>query len=219
MGETLIFGMLGKILYAEPDKGWLGDLIREEVFADVPFGGGETEARKGITLLRTWSEKYQNGVSEDEFAALKKDYLYLFIGAGNVLAPVWESVYFNAGRLIFQEQTLQVREWYARFGLEAERKGNEPDDHIGLELSFVGHIAGLALSSLEAGDEAEAQKNLQAQRDFLTQHLLRWAPAWAELVQKHAGTDFYRGLAHLTLGALLAAADLLEIEMPKEKVN
>jgi hypothetical protein len=44
MGETLIFGMLGNILYAEPDKDWLGDLIREEVFADFP--GEEAEARK-----------------------------------------------------------------------------------------------------------------------------------------------------------------------------
>ena len=78
----------------------------------------------------------------------------------------------------------------------------------------MGHLASLALGALETGDEAAAQPNLQAQRDFLTHHLLRWASAWANLVQKHAGTDFYRGLAHLTLGTLLAAAELLEIEMP-----
>ncbi len=57
---------------------------------------------------------------------------------------------------------------------------------------------------------------LQAQRDFLSEHLLRWGPAWAKLVKKHAETDFYRGLAHLTNGALLAAAELLKVEMPKE---
>lgn len=216
MGEALSFGILGKALYNDPDQGWLDTLIREKVFTEIPFGENQEETQKGAILLRDWTGRNSGGISEQEFEKIKKDYLYLFAGVGKPLAPVWESVYFNEDRMLFQKQTLEVREFYARFGLQAERKGHEPDDHIGLELSFLAHLAKLALQSLESGDEAAVEKNLQAQRDFLAQHILRWASAWAELVQKHAGTDFYRGLSHLTVGVLSAAAELLDIKMPKE---
>jgi TorA maturation chaperone TorD len=100
--------------------------------------------------------------------------------------------------------------------LQTERFNREPDDHIGLELIFVAHLATMALNSMELNDQSAAEKYLQAQREFLFEHLLRWGPAWARLVNKHAETDFYRGLAHLTYGALLAAAEQLQIELPKE---
>ena len=205
-------------LYKEPDGSWLATLIGEDVFADVPFGAEQTEGEHGLELLRLLTEENRGSISEKEFAAINKDNLYLFIGVGPALAPVWESVYFSKGRLLFQEQTLQVREWYASFGLQTERKHREPDDHIGLELGFIAHLATLALNSLEAGDQPAAEKNLQAQRDFLTQRLLRWEPAWAELVEKHAETNFYRGLARLMHGALLAAVELLHVELSKETI-
>jgi putative dimethyl sulfoxide reductase chaperone len=219
MGETLSFGILGKTLYEDPNNDRLNSLINENIFSDVPFGENQPEVQQGLKLLQNWTQRNSGGLSTVEFEAIRKDHLYLFTGVGKPLAPVWESVYFSESQLLFQKETLEVREWYARFGLQAERKGREPDDHIGLELSFLAHLATLALQSLEKDDQPEAEKNLQAQRDFLTEHILRWAPAWAELVQKHAGTDFYRGLSHLTVGALWAAADLLGIEKPKEKTK
>lgn len=219
MGESLLMGLLGKILYQEPDRNWLETLVKEDVFVDVPFGEGQIEIANGLKLLQVWASQNSGGISEKQIEAIKKDHLYLFAGVGKPLAPVWESVYFSEARMLFQKQTLEVREFYARFGLQAERKGNEPDDHIGLELSFMAHLASLAMQSLEKDNSADAENLLQAQRDFLTQHILRWAPVWAELTKKHAETDFFKGVAHLTLGALMAAAELLEIEIPKEETK
>jgi len=219
MGETLLMGMLGRILYKEPDKNWLETLIKEDVFADVPFGEGQTEIANGLKLLQEWTSQNSGGIANKQFDAIKKDHLYLFAGVGKPLAPIWESVYFSENRMLFQKQTLEVREFYARFGLQAERKGNEPDDHIGLELSFMAHLATLALQSLEKDDQLQTEELLQAQRDFLTQHLLRWAPVWAELTEKHAETDFFKGVAHLTMGALYTAAELLDIKIPKEETK
>lgn len=217
MGETLLLGLLGKILYQNVDKSWLEDLIQEKVFADAPFSEDQPEMIKGLKLLQGWADKGSNGISDEELEAIKKDHLYLFVGIASPKAPPWESTYFNEGRLLFQEQTLQVRQWYARYGLEVENKGREPDDHVGLEISFMAHLATKALTSLEANEDSDAEKYLQAQHDFLTQHLLRWVFAWAELVQKHATTDFYRGISHLTVGVLLAAAELLDIKIPKDE--
>ncbi len=215
-GEALLFGLLGKVLYQDLDKAWLETLIHEDVFAEVPFGAEQTEVSRGLELLSRWSDENRKGISEDEFKAIKQDHLHLFIGIDKVLAPVWESVYFSEKRLVFQEQTMQVREWFSRFGLQAERLNREPDDHLGLELSFIAHLASLAMQAIDSDDKEIFEKTLQAQRDFLFEHLLRWGPSWARLVKQYAETDFYRGLAHLTQGALLAAAEHLQIELPKE---
>ena len=118
--------------------------------------------------------------------------------------------------MIFQEQTLQVREWYRRFGLETEKLHKEPDDHIGLELSFLAHLAGLGLKALEDKDEAGLEGSLQAQRQFLHDHPLKWIKFWSGSVEKHAKTDLYRGTAILTRGALMMLAEILGVEMPEE---
>ncbi len=216
LGEVLLFGLLGKIFFNELDKAWLETLLSEDVFADAPLGVEQTEVQRGLELLQRWSAENRAGISEQEFKTLKQDHLNLFIGTDRVLAPLWELVYFNERHLVFQEQTLQVREWYARFGLESERVFSEPDDHIGLELIFLAHLATQALVALDGQDAPGFARYLQAQRDFLSEHLLRWGPAWTRLVGKHAETDFYRGLAHLTRGALLAVAAHLQIQLPKE---
>ncbi|MGE5464972.1 MAG: molecular chaperone [Syntrophothermus sp.] len=215
VGEALLFGLLGRMLYGELDKAWLESLITDEVFSESPFGTNQIEIRKGLELLSRWSAENRDGISEDEFKSLQFDQLRLLIGLDRVLAPVWESVYFNESRLVFQQQTHEVREWYARFGLQIERFNREPDDHIGLELSFVAHLATRALNVVDEDPQC-FEKFIEAQRQFLSEHLLGWGPAWAKLVKQHAETDFYRGVGHLTHGALLAATEVLQIKMPRE---
>ncbi len=216
VGEILLLRLLGKLLYSEPEHKWLEELIAEQIFYDIPFGAEQPEIIHGFELLQGWSQANANGISEAGFADLKMDYTRLFIGLDVHRAPPWESVYYNRERMVFQEQTLQVREWYARFGVQAEKLNREPDDHIGLEMLFIAHLGSLALQAIEQNNEPKLNEILQAQRDFLSDHLLRWGPVWAKLVKQHAATDFYRGIAHLTHGALLAIAETLEIKMPKE---
>ena len=217
MGEKLLFGLLGKILYAEPDKVWLQSLIDEGVFDEVPFGAAQSETILGLEMLHKWSQENSSPLSDESFAALRADYMRLFVGVGRVQAPPWESVYFNDGRMVFQEQTLQVREWFRRFGVEIEKLHQEPDDHIGLELSFISHLAMLGLQALDEKDDAHFEQVLDAQRKFLSEHPLRWAPIWCKLVEKNAKTDFYQGLAKLTLGTLFSLAETLELRLPEGK--
>lgn len=216
VGEVLLFGLLGKAFYEEPDRRWLESLIADQVFAEAPFGTEQPETVTGLEILQQWSRAQAGGISEQAFSDLKLDYTRLFIGLDKLPTAPWESVYFNRERLVFQEQTLQVREWYARFGLQAERINREPDDHIGLEMLFLAHLASLALQAIELGDQDLLDDLLHAQRDFLYGHLLRWGLVWAKLVKRYAGTDFYRGLAYLAHGSLLAMTEALQIAMPKE---
>jgi TorA maturation chaperone TorD len=81
-----------------------------------------------------------------------------------------------------------------------------------LELLFLAHLARLALNALEKNDAAEFDDILLAQRQFLSEHPLKWAGLWGNAVQQHARTDFYRGLAYLVNGSLLAAKTALAAE-------
>ncbi len=216
LGEALLCGLLGKALYQELDQPWLEALIRDEVFAEAPFGAEQAEVKQGLALLQQWSARNRGGISAQEMKALENDRLHLLLGMGKVLAAPWESVYFNQQRLVFQKQTLQVREWYARYNLQAERINREPDDHIGLELIFVSQLATRAAQAIEQGEPQAADELLRAEGQFLSEHLLRWGPAFGRLVVQHAETDFYRGLGHLLRGALVALAAAHDVKMPKE---
>ncbi|WKZ37373.1 MAG: molecular chaperone TorD family protein [Anaerolineales bacterium] len=216
MGELLLFGLLSRVTRSNPEREWFQALITEEVFSESPLERDHADIDTGLHLLQKWSRENKNGISDEQLIALKADYTRLFVGIGKPVSPPWESVYFNEDRMIFQDQTLQVREWYRRFGLESEKLYKEPDDHIGLELSFLAHLAKQGLLALDEKDMPELERILQAQRQFLSEHPLKWISRWYELIKKHATTDFYRGIAHLTHGSLLTIAEELQIEMPKE---
>lgn len=216
MGEKLLFGLLGKLFYAEPDKTWLQSLVDEGVFDEVPFAAERSETARGLELLRSWIQANQASLNNGAFISVEGDYMRLFVGVGKLLAPPWESVYFNDGHMVFQVETLQVREWFRRFSVETEKLHKEPDDHVGLEFSFISHLATLALQALEAKDEARFAELLEAQHQFLTEHPLRWVPAWCDLVDQKAKTDYYRGLAWLAKGSLFSLAEIHKIPTPRE---
>ncbi len=97
-------------------------------------------------------------------------------------APPHESVY-REGRLM-GEASAELLALYGAWGLEAEPT---MADHIGAELEFMAFLAALP---------AEAE-TLTARRAFLRDHLLAWAPAFAEDVEQAAELPFYRALAQL----------------------
>jgi TorA maturation chaperone TorD len=216
VGEVLLFNLLGKIIYAPPDCNWLQSLFEDDIFSDSPLGRDQADVTHGLQLIQTWYSLCPGEITPSICQDLNADYTRLFIGAGKVLAPPWESVYFSKERLVFQEQTLQVRNWYRRFGLQAENYQKEPDDHLALELAFVTHLAQCALKALREYDEPTFQEMMEAQCRFLSEHLLKWAPLCCSLVIENAKTDFYRGIGFLTKGALLEMASILNLEIPTE---
>lgn len=216
LGEYLVFGLLGRVLYNRPDESLLKALIDEDVFSEIPFGADQKETNKGQKILLNWAKNNQKGLSEDTLKDINADYTSLLVGVGKVLAPPWESVYFTEDRLIFQEQTIQVRKWYRRFGLELENLHKEPDDHIGLEMSFIAFLAELGVKALQEKNTDEFESLNESQSQFLSNQLLKWGPLWCGLVIQHAKTDYYQGLGHLTLGSLLAIADHFNLQIPKE---
>jgi TorA maturation chaperone TorD len=205
-GEEVFFTLISRILSAPPDPQLKERLIREGTFLNAPFASEQPAIIEGLRLLQSWAEA-SAGVPETGTKAWvdqeNQDYLALLGGLGAPLASPWESSYLSGdGGLIFQAETLEVRWWYERFGLQVRKKYHEPDDAIMFEFEFIAHLAGRAVGAYAQKDEQGFASLLKAQQDFLYEHLLRWGFHWCERVSIHAQTDFYRGLAKLAEGAL-----------------
>lgn len=218
-GEVLFFSLLSRLFYSYPNdeiQQWIKSMIEEKIFSEVPYATDQEASKKGIELIKQMG---MNSVTDETLEKIRDDYLRLFIGIGKVLAPPWESVYFNENHLLFREQTLQVRNWYRRYGLEYEKIHKEPDDHISLEMSFIVCLSKRALEALEENNKQKFEQLIEAQRQFLSEHLLAWGSQFCRLVIEHAETDFYRGLAYLIMGGLNALQIQFSIQPSREAVK
>ena len=202
--QAVAYHFLGRCFYEAPRGEWLAALARDQLFEAWPFASVDDGTAAGLALLTEFCKDWDPA----RLGPLTWDFNRLFVGPGEMLATPWESVYRSKTKLTFQESTLQVRELYERFGVQAPALHREPDDHLGLELAFVATLSHLAARAATESDMTQVAKCFDAQRDFLQDHLLAWVPACLALVEKHAETDYYRGAALLALGSLAESARL-----------
>ena len=197
------FTTLSSLLLAAPSADVLARVRDAELLQDWPLPG-HADCRRGIALLAESA-----GAGEDA-ARIRSDYNRLFRGPERMKAPPYESVHRSQDRLLFEAETMQVRAAYAEFGLVAPRLNSEPDDHIGLELSFVATLAVRGMDAMEDGADAELAGLLRGLVTFLDEHLLAWAPRCLTQAANGSTTFFYQGVSALGLGTLdLARAAFL----------
>lgn len=207
-GEYCLYSLLGGIFLNTPEKDFLGSLADNRLFDDMPFGTENPEMKECFVQLQTWNDSCAHPFSDEDLEALSLDYTRLFVGLSKVPAPPWESVYFNRERMVFQQQTMDVRQWYRRYHLQVESYQHEPDDHMGSELLFVGHLSRLAKEAFENGAIEEGRELLCDQTRFITEHPGRWGERWADLIADTAQSRFYVACSQLTCTALKETLDL-----------
>ena len=124
----------------------------------------------------------------------------------------YESVYTSEGGLMMQEAYAEVLHVYRGAGFAKNPGFKEPEDHLAVELAFMALLCGRAVEALRAGDEAGAERQLRAQREFLSDHLLNWIDRFTADVRKAAEDGVYFDLATFTEDFLTAdAAELAEV--------
>lgn len=213
--EALAFGFINRVFYEKPAGEFINTLVSEDLFAQWPLDAADDATISGLSILQDFAAGWQ----EDQLLDLKKDYQQLFIGPDRLPAPPWESVYLSVEKLVFEQQTMAVRQFYARYGLQAANLYKEPDDHFGLEMAFMAHLCTLGLEAISREDMQALQNCINAQRDFMQEHLLLWAPEFLGKVIKSAHTAYYRGGAYLALGTLSGTAERrgLELKLDQDK--
>ncbi len=215
--EVLFFGILNKLAMTQPDLDWIQALYKNEIFSESPLGMNNSQVLLGLSLVNSWFTQKGNGPDQDSIHELKLDHDHLFHASGGATSP-FGSVYLSEEHLLFEVQTIQVRKWYAEYGLRVEQFQQIPDDHIGLELAF---ITQLAIKSIEVYDRGDGQKLvelLEAQQKFIKEQPLQWVDRWAQRVQENARTNFYKGVAQLIAGGIRSLYDDLAIISSKTVV-
>ncbi len=200
--ELFSCGMLGKVLYEYPEKESIAQLVPENVLNKDCLIERQCDIEAGLDLLRSWNINEWGKKPESAFDEIQSDYMRLFLGPGHILAPPWESAWCNEERLLFQESTYDVRAWFGAYGLQVQDLYREPDDHIGLELAFVAHLAKLGLEMAEHHEFQRLESLLKDKIRFVGQHLHDWVPNWCKAVNSHAQRDYYRGIAKLVSGTV-----------------
>lgn len=216
-GQLLVCGLLAKALYDCPDREWLDGVLGGGVFAAIPFGSDLPEIASALDHLGRWVNTSGDRLDDTAFAAITDDYTRLFVGPARLLAAPWESVYTNKDRAVFQRETVNVKNWYARFELALASAYNEPADHVGIEFGFLAHLSELTIRAADQRDGVEVKRLIDAQRGFLSQHILPWVPRWADDVVANARTDLYRGLALLARGTAIEAGSFFSTAAQETK--
>ena len=198
-GFAAAYGAMARFLLAPADDDLRRRLGEAGQLESWPMPR-DPETSRGIDFLTDSSTEGETG------AALLQDYERLFVGPNSLLAPPYESVYRTVERLVFDAPTFEVRAEYRSLGVQAPSFNREPDDHLGLEFSFLALLCNRALDALERRDATAVDDALEAQRRFLSKHLLCWAADCLGLVEANAKTAFFQGVGELGLGVLAHAA-------------
>ncbi len=214
---ALLFTLLGRIFHGVPDRALFAEVADGRVFEEIPFVHGDAAKRAKEALL-AWIDSCAKPFSDEDFHNVSADYTRLFVGAKKVPAPMWESVYFNKDRMVFQHQTFEVRAMYARYGLEVDALSHEPDDHLAYELLFISRLFGLAADHVREGREREASAVIADLVSFTVCHPLTWVSMWQDNVHHAGAGTFYEGYADLVCAALHEVEEVFSPMLSKASV-
>jgi len=196
-----IYNFLGAYFYNPQSAEELKKVIEENPFEELRSIHLNEYFMKGIDLLEEFCKNNLETEPQQLSKRLKEEFYRLFIGPERLKAPPYESFYLGKDKIVFDVQTLQIRDCYHSWGLEVEKKYQEPDDHIGIELQFMSYLIDQAVLSLN-GKKETLYENLFDQQYFLSQHILAFGPDFFQLVIDNTREDFYQGLAFLAHGFL-----------------
>lgn len=191
-----VWTVLSRLTAGPPSDETVANVTSPALLADWPLERTSVAA-SGLALLEAAASEAPEAIREDQYR--------LMVGPGRVPAVPYESVHRSTEGLLFEAETMAVREAYAAEGLQAPRLNREPDDHVSLELEFLAQLLTQALDALEAGDPERVEAKTAAHDRFLGEHLAAWGPAFFGLVAGHAATSFYRGVGLLGQDAIAQA--------------
>jgi TorA maturation chaperone TorD len=162
------------------------------------------ELRKATELLATVSSKaavLEGPQRKKMLLDLAVEYTNLFLNpseqAGRERVYPWESAYFTEPPRIYGTPYHEGVEAFRMVGFEKPKGYTEAEDHIALELEFMAHLTRLTIASIDNGKMDFASGYVKLQKEFLTDHLLRWVGTFSKRLMKNSEkreTNFYYAL-------------------------
>lgn len=148
-------------------------------------------------FVRALVEAAVRSGSERVYLDAAADCAALLWGMSAYSVHPYESVYRDPAGVMMQDARDAVVAAYRAAGVQPRAlAGNIPEDHLGIELAFMGYLCDWEAEGLAQGDAQQTEGMRAMQRAFLEEHLLVWAPnLCADLVcraQERAACDTVR---------------------------
>ena len=135
-------------------------------------------------------QKIIESESNQSITRWQTEFTRLFIGPGKAPAYPYECVYRSPNRLLMQEITGEVRQFYLEQGLIMQRLNTIPDDHLVAELEFLLYMSRKMLEQPE-----QALSFAGTQREFLRKHILSWIDDFVNDILNNTKELFFQHLA------------------------
>lgn len=194
--RMLAYAFLSRAYRTAPDAAFLDSLAT-------------TASAEGNPLSQFCAE-LEKGDKEKIRVELAAEYNSLLLNMSAEPVSPFESVHTSDEGLMMQEARDEVLALYRAENLSLTEGLNIPEDHISIELDFMVHLCEKTLSALKENNTTLAQSYLEKQKSFLENHLLNWVPSFCAALLKRSKTDFYQGVATMTLDHLKADQAWLE---------
>lgn len=131
--------------------------------------------------------------SEALYRKLQITYTRLFVSDRETLcAPIYQSCYLFEGAPLMGPPALRMRERLASSGLSLSGEGNEPPDHLAVELEYLYFL-------LAKGLEENDPESTTRAADFAATELSTWLPIFTERLSRTPNAEPYNFAAFLTL--------------------
>lgn len=167
-----------------------------------------TAATAATGRLRDKLARFAIAASEAEPVATANEHVFLF--GRQVRCSPYESAY--SGLSPFGDKTARLADvagFYEAFGVGPAAAQPDMEDHVGAELEFMSALALKEAYALGEGEGEAAEITRGAEVLFLTDHLGRWAEAFAREVEAATPLPFYTAAASLLTAWVTAEVETL----------
>jgi putative dimethyl sulfoxide reductase chaperone len=193
--RAALYALASRLMLIEVDKPFLEQLEADPALLDL------------FPNYRSWQKRQELDMKDLVNGYYNVDFANLFLMH---LVP-YESFYTREDQMIESGGENPVIALYndLDFRVNLSEARVVSADHIGVELEFMYRLCEAQIKAIEADDEAGLCEVMQAQRTFLKEHLLEWAPMFLINVKKESRTPLYHDGAEFVLEFLLSDFEYL----------
>lgn len=161
---------------------------------------GNAVAQLGNPKLSLALAAVREGIASTDAQSFHDLYVATFGHAARGPVPMNEIEFgeLRADALFQPHRLADLAAFYRAYGLEIGEDAGERHDHLGCELEFMSVLAAKEAWAMVGHASADALAACrESQRDFLREHLGRWAPGFASALRAHTGAGLLADLGHL----------------------
>ncbi|MGL6259928.1 molecular chaperone TorD [Vibrio sp. WXL103] len=192
-----IYWWLSSLFSRELDDKDLAQYQSPEIRAFLSGLGENLQLKQPVANFIDTLNRLQD--REDAKLELAADFCDLFLKSDKEGALPYASVYLDPEHMLNGQPALEMKQILAEHNIQVSHGLNEPPDHLGVELDFLGN---LIIRSNELEQERHLEQAFAEQEQFIRQHLLTWVPQFRTLCKKRDEFGFYAAVSELLVAFL-----------------